>query len=324
MKGGSRSKEPPVEGEGSGKRPKRKCLQWHPLLSKKVLDFPEEEEEEDEEEELDKSATMKGGSRSKEPPVEGEGSGKRPKRKCLQWHPLLSKKVLDFPEEEEEEDEEEELDKEQALSPEGLDELEDEDSSEQRARRPMNAFLLFCKRHRSLVRQEHPRLDNRGATKILADWWAVLEPKEKQKYTDMAKEYKDAFMKANPGYKWCPTTNKPVKSPSPTVTTRKKVWSFPPDPSKDCPAAKRKGKLDEMQQLNFAMADPTQMGGLSMLLLAGEHALTAREISSNTSRAGATDSSKPCEKSPLFQLAEVRESFLNVALLPDQGRNASL
>lgn len=64
----------------------------------------------------------------------------------------------------------------------------EEDSSEQRARRPMNAFLLFCKRHRSLVRQEHPRLDNRGATKILADWWAVLEPKEKQKYTDMAKE----------------------------------------------------------------------------------------------------------------------------------------
>ena len=37
------------------------------------------------------------------------------------------------------------------------------------------------------------RLDNRGATKILADWWAVLDPKEKQKYTDMAKEvgYKD-------------------------------------------------------------------------------------------------------------------------------------
>lgn len=64
----------------------------------------------------------------------------------------------------------------------------EEDSSEQRARRPMNAFLLFCKRHRSVVRQEHPRLDNRGATKILADWWAVLEPREKQKYTDMAKE----------------------------------------------------------------------------------------------------------------------------------------
>ena len=50
MKGGGRVKEPPVEGEVSGKRPKRKCLQWHPLLSKKALDFSEEEEEEDEEE----------------------------------------------------------------------------------------------------------------------------------------------------------------------------------------------------------------------------------------------------------------------------------
>ncbi len=72
----------------------------------------------------------------------------------------------------------------------GMEDDSEEYSSEQRARRPMNAFLLFCKRHRSLVRQEHPRLDNRGATKILADWWAVLDPKEKQKYTDMAKEVK--------------------------------------------------------------------------------------------------------------------------------------
>lgn len=74
------------------------------------------------------------------------------------------------------------------------DETEDDESSEQRARRPMNAFLLFCKRHRSLVRKEHPRLDNRGATKILADWWAVLDPKEKQKYTDMAKEVRSVWI----------------------------------------------------------------------------------------------------------------------------------
>lgn len=53
MKGGGRSKEPLVTGEVAGKRPKRKCLQWHPLLSKKAFDFSEEEEEEDEEE-LDK------------------------------------------------------------------------------------------------------------------------------------------------------------------------------------------------------------------------------------------------------------------------------
>lgn len=49
MKSGGRGKEPPVAGEVTVKRPKRKCLQWHPLLSKKTLDFSEEEEEEDEE-----------------------------------------------------------------------------------------------------------------------------------------------------------------------------------------------------------------------------------------------------------------------------------
>lgn len=58
--GGGRAKEPLVSGEVAGKRPKRKCLQWHPLLSKKAFDFSEEEEEEDEEE-LDKvSANLSG------------------------------------------------------------------------------------------------------------------------------------------------------------------------------------------------------------------------------------------------------------------------
>ncbi|XP_006800591.1 HMG box transcription factor BBX isoform X4 [Neolamprologus brichardi] len=280
------------------------------------------------------SSTMKGGGRSKEPPVAGEVTGKRPKRKCLQWHPLLSKKALDFSEEEEEEDEEE-LVKQAGLCNqtqhsqcEVTTEEVEEDTNEQRARRPMNAFLLFCKRHRSLVRQEHPRLDNRGATKILADWWAVLEPKEKQKYTDMAKEYKDAFMKANPGYKWCPTTSKPVKSTScqPVSNPRKKVWSFSCNSSKDS-TAKKVPKTESMPQLNFAMADPTKMGGLSMLLLAGEHALTNREMFSGTipnrvpdisenrvqsalspvaeSSLSAAPEGKLCRQSALFQLAEM-------------------
>ncbi|XP_063343777.1 HMG box transcription factor BBX isoform X2 [Pelmatolapia mariae] len=279
------------------------------------------------------SSTMKGGGRSKEPPVAGEVTGKRPKRKCLQWHPLLSKKALDFSEEEEEEDEEELVkaglcNQTRHSQCEVTTEEVEEDTNEQRARRPMNAFLLFCKRHRSLVRQEHPRLDNRGATKILADWWAVLEPKEKQKYTDMAKEYKDAFMKANPGYKWCPTTSKPVKSTScqPVSNPRKKVWSFPCNSSKDS-TAKKVPKTESMPQLNFAMADPTKMGGLSMLLLAGEHALTNREMFSGTipnrvpdisenrvqsalspvaeSSLSAAPEGKLCRQSALFQLAEM-------------------
>lgn len=65
-------------------------------------------------------------------------------------------------------------------------------------------------------------------------------------------------MKANPGYKWCPTTSKPVKSPpcQSVSNARKKVWSFPSCSStaKDSTTAKRMPKADSMPQLNFAMA----------------------------------------------------------------------
>ncbi|XP_028323171.1 HMG box transcription factor BBX isoform X2 [Gouania willdenowi] len=244
-----------------------------PFLTQHLHSFPQS------------GSAMKVRERGRELQDAGEVIGKRPKRRCLQWHPILSKKTLDFSEEEEEEDE---LDKLPLLEDStplqcgNATEVE-EDPNEQRARRPMNAFLLFCKRHRSLVRQEHPRLDNRGATKILADWWAVLEPNEKQKYTDMAKEYKDAFMKANPDYKWCPTSSKPVKHPScpPIINSRKPVWSISCNALKDS-TTQQVPKAEQTPQLNFAMADPTKMGGLSMLLLAGEHALTHRDISSST------------------------------------------
>lgn len=49
MKGSARDQ--PADGEGTAKRPKRKCLQWHPLLANKILDFSEEDEDDDEEEE---------------------------------------------------------------------------------------------------------------------------------------------------------------------------------------------------------------------------------------------------------------------------------
>lgn len=71
-------------------------------------------------------------------------------------------------------------------------------------------------------------------------------------------QYKDAFMKANPGYRWCPTTSKPVKSSpcQPVNNARKKVWSYPSSSSvtKDSPTAKRVPKTESMPQFNFAMA----------------------------------------------------------------------
>lgn len=61
-------------------------------------------------------------------------------------------------------------------------------------------------------------------------------------------------MKANPGYKWCPTTNKPVKTQTSAVTNRKKLWAFASDAAKDLPSPRKATKSEEMPQLNFGMA----------------------------------------------------------------------
>ena len=55
------------------------------------------------------------------------------------------------------------------------------------ARRPMNAFLIFCKRHRARVRESNPELDNRSVTRMLGDLWSKLGP-EKATYTNLAKQ----------------------------------------------------------------------------------------------------------------------------------------
>lgn len=67
-------------------------------------------------------------------------------------------------------------------------EKEEETSPSHHARRPMNAFLIFCKKHRPIVRERFPNLENRGVTRILGEWWALLDEKDKAPYTDLAKE----------------------------------------------------------------------------------------------------------------------------------------
>ena len=55
-------------------------------------------------------------------------------------------------------------------------------------KRPMNAFLMFCKCKRSLIRQENPDIDNRNVTRLLGDRWANLKEDDKLVYIDMAKK----------------------------------------------------------------------------------------------------------------------------------------
>lgn len=75
--------------------------------------------------------------------------------------------------------------------------------SKDRIRRPMNAFMIFSKRHRALVHQRHPNQDNRTVSKILGEWWYALDPEQKQKYHALASEVKEAHFKAHPEWKWC-------------------------------------------------------------------------------------------------------------------------
>ncbi|KAF5276672.1 hypothetical protein FQA39_LY06476 [Lamprigera yunnana] len=73
----------------------------------------------------------------------------------------------------------------------------------ERIRRPMNAFMIFSKKHRGLVHQKHPNQDNRTVSKILGEWWYALGQEEKKKYHELASEVKEAHFKAHPEWKWC-------------------------------------------------------------------------------------------------------------------------
>ncbi|KAF4524424.1 hypothetical protein B566_EDAN013707, partial [Ephemera danica] len=81
--------------------------------------------------------------------------------------------------------------------------FEPEPKPEEGIRRPMNAFMIFSKRHRALVHQRHPNQDNRTVSKILGEWWYALGPDEKMQYHELASEVKEAHFKAHPEWKWC-------------------------------------------------------------------------------------------------------------------------
>ena len=66
------------------------------------------------------------------------------------------------------------------------------------SRRPMNAFLLFCKRHRAIVKEVYPNLENRHITKILGEFWGSLSLEEKLPFSDLAASYKDHLMRDQP------------------------------------------------------------------------------------------------------------------------------
>ncbi|XP_046430462.1 uncharacterized protein LOC124184611 isoform X1 [Neodiprion fabricii] len=137
------------------------------------------------------------------------------------------------------------------------------------ARRPMNAFLIFCKRHRGAVRIGFPHLENRAVTRVLGEWWATLQPDQKRSYTDLAQEYKDAFLNANPDFKWYKLPAPPLRTLTTRPTNKKQELDLSDQQAQYLNSSatdsttfdKRQGQSIQPGKL----ADESQIGGLSSL-----------------------------------------------------------
>uniref|UniRef100_A0A1I7XMH9 HMG box domain-containing protein n=1 Tax=Heterorhabditis bacteriophora TaxID=37862 RepID=A0A1I7XMH9_HETBA len=94
-------------------------------------------------------------------------------------------------------------------------------------RRPMNAFMIFSKRHRPMVHSKYPNRDNRTVSKILGEWWYALGPEEKQEYHKLATQVKEAHFKAHPDWKWCSKDRKKTNDETQqTLSTTPKSFDF--------------------------------------------------------------------------------------------------
>lgn len=91
----------------------------------------------------------------------------------------------------------------------------------------MNAFMIFSKKHRSLVHEKHPNQDNRNVSKILGEWWYALGSDGKNQYHVLASEMKEAHFRAYPEWKWCSKDRK--KSSSSNKDSRGRLGSLDGD-----------------------------------------------------------------------------------------------
>lgn len=67
-------------------------------------------------------------------------------------------------------------------------------------------------------------------TKILGEWWADLPAHQKTSYTELARQYKEAFLRANPDFKWYKIPAQPPRPP-PARPSNQKVPRCNPLPT---------------------------------------------------------------------------------------------
>ena len=70
-------------------------------------------------------------------------------------------------------------------------------------KRPMNAFILFSKNHRTFFKHLYPGRDNRKISILLAEKWRNMRPEEKEPYKREAKELMRRTKESHPDFKYC-------------------------------------------------------------------------------------------------------------------------
>ena len=216
--------------------------------------------------------------------------------------------------------------------------------------RPINAFLLFCKQHRQIVREKYPTIENRSVTKILGEWWSNLDEEEKSPYTSLAHQYKEAFMKANPEFRWhkmppgtadsLPPQNAKPSTPSPSngmvcftpgllppLPSESPLQHIPPSPPSVCAPKPFKKRYLETQQSSTAPPSPSSLSSAGVSPEAARACealmeLARNESVSSRSSEGSERRVSPSDTPPLQTLREAVWSKVAGTLLKQVSAGA--
>ncbi|KAF7384642.1 hypothetical protein HZH68_014254 [Vespula germanica] len=199
------------------------------------------------------------------------------------------------------------------------------------ARRPMNAFLIFCKRHRGSVRSGFPHLENRAVTRVLGEWWATLNPDQKRTYKNLAQEYKDAFLKANPDFKWYKLPAPPLRTFATRPTNKKQEIE-----TVDQATESVKSEYESSDYTNSdnkdgqaiqpgKLADESQIGGLSSLFTPQKVQLTEEQLTTHNDvpEKEVTAPKPPKKRNPELLLALEHKNECKVDLFNEKKRKHS-
>merc|ERR1712193_382000 len=74
----------------------------------------------------------------------------------------------------------------------------EKEAASEKPKRPMNGFMLFAKKYRLELIQQHPGKDNRAISVLLGEAWKSLPIEERESYSTKAKVLADEQKKIYP------------------------------------------------------------------------------------------------------------------------------